>query len=130
MTYRLLTEIKVRTSQGETVLPPGKIIRLDPAKAHPLIESGKIIPIEYETRQLIEDRQEYLLDRMSAIILQSRDNIVAACRGRQFQSNEEARKAEHNIESVQHKVMAGAATLGDFEDACRAWENKVKEGLA
>jgi hypothetical protein len=46
MTYRLLTEIKVRTSQGETVLPPGKIIRLDQAKASILIDKGKIKPLD------------------------------------------------------------------------------------
>jgi len=57
MTYQVLTELKVKTRQGEAILKTGSMIRLDPAKATPLIESRKIKHVESAKIPLPEDRQ-------------------------------------------------------------------------
>ena len=56
MTYQVLAEIRVKTRQGEAVLTAGHIIRLDTAKANPLIASGKITPLE--SFSMIGSRQD------------------------------------------------------------------------
>mgnify|MGYP001117279343 CR=1 FL=1 len=46
MRYRVLENFKVRTTGREVELQQGQIIQLDKDKAIPLIEAGKITPIE------------------------------------------------------------------------------------
>jgi hypothetical protein len=66
---------------------------------------------------------------MDAIILNSRDNIIKACKGRSFKSNDEIRQAEHNIEKVQAEIFEGKAKLYDFCQVVDIWLHMVKQGV-
>jgi hypothetical protein len=72
MTYQVLTELKVKTRQGEAILTPGQIINLDSSKADSLLALGKIKPTES------------LEEVMDAILWTSRNQIMDAHKGRQY----------------------------------------------
>lgn len=121
MTYQVLAEIKAKTRHGETGLPPGQIIRLDPAKAKPLLESGKIKPFEPEPTPMTEDGRQSLKMIMDAAIRKARDEIIKACKGRQFKANDEIRRAERDIEILQVKVFTREVNVQDYTATCQRW---------
>lgn len=121
MIYQVLREIRVKTGQGEVSLPPGQIIRLQPAKANPLIELGKLKPAKPEPHAMTKARRQSLDDVIYAIILDAHSRIIKARQGQPYMSNDEIRKTEQDINRLQHEVMNGQAMLSDYQVACDRW---------
>ena len=116
MTYKVLTHLKVKTKQGETILTPGQIINLNPDKADSLLAQGKIKPTKLE-------------EILDSILWESRDRIIEAFKGRQYRASEEIREIEQKIDCIYNEVLQGQAKLEDFRNACLAWEENVKTAL-
>ncbi len=123
MTYQVLRELRVKTGQGETVLSPGQLIRLDTSKANPLIESGKIKPIELKKTPINEHRRKTLLDCMTA----TWETISTPYFKTEYKLTKEIKKAESAIKKVQDEVLDGKAKLADFRNVCLEWETVVQE---
>ena len=122
MTYQVLTEIRVKTRQGETVLTQGSMIRLDPAKATPLIESRKIKPLEFLT-SMTATRRETLL----ACMIATWETISRPYLKTGYKLTSEVKEAESVIEKLQYEVLEGKAKLEDFRNACSNWEKALRE---
>lgn len=144
MTYRVLTELKVKTAQGEAILPPGQLIRLDPAKAKPLIESFKIRLTESEIsfgngevpfwtnpypQGTPEARRQSREDALTALLLDSRNQIIEACKGRHYHADEKTQQMKLNIDRIWNEVIAGSAKLEDFRTACGNWISSSAEAI-
>ena len=63
MEYKVLSEIKAKTTSGEITLKPGQVIRFQPDKATKYINEGKIIPFNKSYRS-----EELTLDKCAEII--------------------------------------------------------------
>lgn len=135
MTYEVLAELKVKTAQGETILSPGQLIRLAPAKAKPLVESSKIRPtgigmvIGVATlwknscqQETPEARHESLEAVMTALLIGTRNRIIEMHKGRQYKATDEARQVESAVDGTYHQVLSGLAEIADFSQAVAAWE--------
>jgi len=123
MIYQVLTEIRVKTRQGEALLTSGSMIRLDPAKASPLIESGKIKPLKSQKTLMTEARRESLLDCMIA----TWETISRPYFKTGYKLTSEVEKAESVIVRVQSEVLEGKAKLEDFRNACIIWAKAVRK---
>lgn len=116
MTYQVLTELKVKTKQGETILSPGQIINLNPAKADSLLAEGKI-------------KQTSLEEILDSILKESMDKIIEAHKGRQYHATYEIRTSEDEIDSLYEAVLNGQESLSDFQDAVNIWERRAIENV-
>lgn len=116
MTYQVLSTLKVKTRQGETILSPGQIINLNPSKADSLLALGKIKPVEQTS---MTARPESLEEMLNAIVLSSCNKIVEALNGKQYRASGEIRKAEEDINHLYHEVLNG---LAEYQAACQRWE--------
>ena len=112
MTYQVLTTLKVRTEQGETILSPGQIINLNQSKADSLLAQGKIKPTTLE-------------ETLDLILWASMDRIIETHKGKQYQATDEIRGIEEEIDRLYREVLKGQAKLEDFKKACLAWEEKL-----
>jgi len=109
MIYQVLTTLKVKTKQGETTLSPGQIINLNPSKADSLLAQGKIKPTTLE-------------ETLDSILWTSRNQIIDAHKGRQYQVTDEIRGIEEKIDRLYKEVLNGQGKLSDFQNACNQWE--------
>ena len=114
MTYQVLTELKVKTRQGEAILTPGQVINLNPAKADSLLALGKIKQISIE-------------ETLDAILWELMDRIIETHKGRQYQATDEIRGIEEEIDRLYKEVLKGQAKLEDFRSACGDWEKAVRK---
>lgn len=117
MTYQVLTALKVKTKQGETILYPGQIIDLNLSKAHSFIAQGKIKPMNLE-------------ETLDSILFNARDRIVNANDGSQYKANDEIRAVEDEINRLYKAVLNGQESLSDFPNACEKWVLICKESLS
>lgn len=108
MTYQVLTNLKVKTKQGEMTLSPGQIINLNPSKAESWIAQGKIKPISSEGTP-------------DAILSDSIDRIIEKHKGMQYKTTEEIRKAEDEADRIYKKLLQGQGSISDFQKACDEW---------
>ena len=116
MTYQVLTNLKVRTKQGETVLSPGQIINLNPSKAESWIAQGKIKPTTLE-------------ETLDLILWESMDRIFEAHKGKQYQATDEIRGIEEEIDRLYKAVLNGHGSLSDFQNAVNVWERRAIENV-
>jgi hypothetical protein len=116
MTYQVLSTLKVKTRQGETILSPGQIINLNPSKADSLLALGRIKPVEQKSMTTWPESLEEVLN---AIVLASCNRIVETLKGKQYRANDEIRKAEEDVNHLYHEVLNG---LAEYQAACQRWE--------
>lgn len=76
-----------------------------------------------------EARCQSLQEVMDVIILNARDRIIKAHRGRQYEATDEIRPAERNIERLQLDVMNGQAKLSEYQAPCERWVSLTIERL-
>lgn len=112
MTYQVLSNLKVKTRQGEMILSPGQIIDLNPSKADSLLAEGKIKPTTLEKT-------------LDAILQASIARIIEAHKGRQYRASDEIRSIEEEIDRIYRAVLNGQANISDFQDAIHAWERRT-----
>src|SRR5512137_2083844 len=125
MICRVLEEIRVKSDQGETVIPPGQIIRISPVKVKSLLATGKVRPVE-EPKPLREARRQSLLDCMTA----TWETVAGPFHKMGFKPLQRTQEAESLIETIQGCVLEGNATLSDFREAVTAWKEAVEsEGI-
>ncbi len=116
MTYQILTELKVKTKQGETILSPGQIINLNPSKADSLLAEGKI-------------KQTSLEDILDSILNESMSKIIEAHEGRQYHATDEIRTSEDEIDRMYKAVLKSQGSLSGFQDAVNIWERRAIENV-
>lgn len=116
MTYQVLSTMKVKTKQGETILSPGQIINLNPSKAESLLAEGKIklTPLE---------------EILDSILKESMDKIIEAHEGRQYHATDEIKALEDEIDRLYKAVLSGQGSLSDFQSACQKWFLICNESL-
>ena len=116
MTYQVLSTMKVKTKQGETILSPGQIINLNPSKAESLLAEGKIklTPLE---------------EILDSILLESRDKIIEAHEGKQYHSTDEIKALEDEIDRLYKGSLSGQGSLSEFQDAVNIWERRAIENV-
>ena len=116
MTYQVLSTMKVKTKQGETILSPGQIINLNPSKAESLLAEGKIklTPLE---------------EILDSILLEARDKIIQVHNGRQYHATDEIKALEDEIDRLYKAVLSGQGSLSDFQRACQKWFLICNESL-
>ena len=73
MRFKVITDMEVQTSKGSTTLKEGQVIKLSKEEAIPLIEEGKITPVD---KSLFEERFKALADKLRRYALTS-DEIKA-----------------------------------------------------
>lgn len=108
MNYQVLTELKVKTAQGETTLSPGQMIELNASKADSFLAQGKIKQISME--DMVNDILSYTVSRLSKIY-----------NGRQYHATAELKKAEDEIDRLTKSVLNGQASISLFQKACENW---------
>ena len=108
MNYQVLTELRVKTTQGETTLSPGQIIELNASKADAYLAQGKIRQISRE--EMINNILSYTVSRLSKIY-----------NGRQYHATEELKKAEDEIDRLSKSVLNGQDNISLFQRACENW---------
>lgn len=116
MTYQVLTTMKVKTKQGETILSPGQIINLNPSKADSLLAEGKI-------------KQTSLEEILDEIICTTMERLIERYKGRQYTATPEIRHAEDGIDRLYKAVLSGQGSLSDFQDAVNIWERRAIENV-
>ena len=116
MTYQVLSTMKVKTKQVETILSPGQIINLSPSKADSLLAQGRI-------------KQTSLEEILDSILLESRDKIIKAHNRRQYHSTDEIKASEDAIDRIYKAVLSGQGSLSDFRDAVNIWERRAIENV-
>ena len=116
MTYQVLSTMKVKTKQGETILSPGHIINLNPSKAESLLAQGRI-------------KQTSLEEILDSILKESMDKIIEAHEGRQYHATYEIRASEDEIDRLYKAVLSGQGSLSDFQRACQKWFLICNESL-
>jgi hypothetical protein len=81
----------------------------------------KIRLVEKKSLPMTEARRQSLQTVMDATILTARDRIIESHKGRQFRATDESRKAEQEIERLQHEVLSGKSSLAEYRNACALW---------
>ena len=119
MTYEVLSILRVKTKQGETILSPGQIITLNPSNADTLLAQGKI---------KLTDK-EFLEKTLDVILFSSRDKIIEAYEGMQYQNTDEIRGIEDEIGRIYKGALQGLSSLADFQAVCEKWVLVCKEIL-
>lgn len=118
MNYQVLNPFKVKTSQGEVILTPGQIIRLNPDSADSLLASGKIKPND----SIGEIHSEPLEETLDSILWTARDTIIKNLDGRQYKATAEVRNVEDEIASLYKETLSSQGSISEFQDACKRWE--------
>ncbi len=116
MTYQVLSTMKVKTKQGETIISQGQIIDLNPSKAESWIAQRKIRKISLE-------------ETLDTILYCTRDKIIELLKGKQYKPNAEIKQAEDEINRIYRAVLSGQGSLSEFQDAVNIWERRAIENV-
>lgn len=76
-----------------------------------------------------EARRQSLEGVMTAILLDARNRIIEACKGRQYHADEKTQQMELNIDRIWNEVISGSAKLEDFRTACGNWISSSAEAI-
>ena len=117
MTYQVLSTMKVKTKQGETILSPGQIINLDSSKAESLLTEGKIKLTSPE-------------EIMDSILLEAKNRIVRVYKGKQCHQTNEIKTIEEEMGRIYRAVLDGQGSLSDFQSICQQWSQAHIENFA
>lgn len=129
MKYVILENIRVKTSQGETVLKQGQVIKLSEIAAEKLLKAGKIKleqtdyePSQGQTIWKNDYNQSSPAARRHALMEIMNAMIEQAIRDFQETSYRFAPTEEEQAERIYHLVLAGQRKLADFEKAVDNWK--------
>lgn len=116
MIYEVLSTLKVKTKQGETILSPRQIINLNPSKADSWLAQGKIKPADSVAHT------EPLEETLDSILWAARDSIIKNLDGRQYKATAEVRNVEDEIAKFYKETLSSQGSISEFQDACKRWE--------
>jgi hypothetical protein len=103
----------VNILKTDNALPPREIIQPEP-----ILE---IVWSNPHKKGTPEARRQSLEDVIYATILDAHARIIKARQGQPYVATDEIRKAEQDINKLQHEIMNGQAMLSDYQTACDRW---------
>lgn len=132
MTYQVLSALRVKTGQGEAVLKPGQVIRLNPDKAESLIASGKIkphrTPYELSKAEPIwknpypQGTPEALRHTLAVTMDAMLEQAVIDIQEIGYRSTSEAQESEAEVKNLYFMVLDGLKTIADFQKSIDKWK--------